>query len=84
MSAITNHATTLAPVDYLDNAAAAHYLCVAPERLRMSRSLGTLCGVPCPPWLKLGARVRYRVADLRDWVEQSAVEHAPTSQAANA
>lgn len=83
MSTITP-ASPLAPVDYLDNAAAAAYLSVAPERLRMSRTLGKLCGVPCPPWLKLGSRVRYRLSDLRDWVEASAVEHEPTNQTANA
>lgn len=63
--------------EYLDNEDAARFLSVSPERLRQSRVLGSLCGVPCPPWLKLGSRVRYRVADLRQWMETYATEHAP-------
>lgn len=81
----TSPAPTL-PVEFVDNAAAAAWLGVSSERLRKSRSTGELAGLPAPRYWRLGTkgRVRYRVADLRQWVEAHAVPSAPGEPAAAA
>lgn len=78
--------TPMLPVEFLDNSAAARWLGVSAERLRQSRSTGELAGVPAPGYWRLGSRgrVRYRVCDLRRWMETHAVPCAPRDPAATA
>lgn len=67
------------PAEFLTNQDAARWLGVSPERLRQSRSTGTLCGRPAPAFLRLGtrSRVRYKVETLRAWLVENATEHTP-------
>ena len=49
---------------------AAAYLGVSEGMLRLSRHNGELFkGVPGPKFLKMGSAVRYKVENLKDWVE---------------
>lgn len=69
---------TIAPADgayLLTEAEAAAFIGMSHNSLRMSRYTGVLCGTMPPPWLRLGRQVRYRTADLIEWVEDAAVEH---------
>ncbi len=53
-----------------DNRAAAIYLGVSPNLLRLSRHTGELFkGVPGPKYLKLGSAIRYPIANLDEWIK---------------
>lgn len=52
------------PVEYVDNDAAASFLGLQPATLEIWRSRAE-----GPPYVKVGKRVMYAVADLREWME---------------
>lgn len=85
---VTASPTPTIPAEYLDNAAAAAWLGVSAENLRKSRSVGTLCGLPAPAFLRLGvpgrSRVRYHLEELRRWMRENTTEHAPRDPSATA
>lgn len=72
--------------DYLTEKDAAAYVGVSPRTMRLSRYRGHLLGVrdDPPTWLRIGTRVMYRRADLRQWMETHAVEHGASAQAHSA
>lgn len=56
----------------------AQYLSVSRPFLRKARMNGDRTGhAPGPPFLKAGRMIRYRVADLDQWIEAHLVECKP-------
>jgi len=60
----------------LSEAEAAEYLNVSRPYLRLSRMNGFVGSgnVPAPPYVKMGRAVRYRKADLDQWIESNLVK----------
>lgn len=57
--------------DLLNELEAAKYITMSAAFLRMARLRGVVGNrTPGPPYLKLGRNVRYRRADLDQWLEQ--------------
>jgi len=69
---------------YLTEDQSAMLLGLSAHTMRIARHRGTLLGNPAPVWLKLGREVRYRRADLIEWVERHAVERQSGPVAASA
>ncbi|WP_368449969.1 helix-turn-helix domain-containing protein [Cobetia amphilecti] len=69
---------------YLTEEQAAVLLGLSAHTMRIARHRGTLLDHPTPVWLKLGRKVRYRRADLIEWVERHAVERQSGPVAASA
>lgn len=59
------------PIRRLDTHQAAKLLGCASATLRQSRWSGILYGNPAPRWLKIGRVVRYDLADLERWLEET-------------
>jgi predicted DNA-binding transcriptional regulator AlpA len=81
--------TTVTPAQLtplLDDHTTAPLLGVSPATLRKSRVTGTLLGLPTPIFLKMGKTIRYRDADIREWLSQlsSFANTAEAKQAAHA
>ncbi|AYA64777.1 hypothetical protein [Alteromonas sp. RKMC-009] len=53
----------------LSNNEAATALNIAPITLRISRSTGSLLGVPAPKHIKFAKAVRYRLKDIQEWLD---------------
>ena len=70
-----------AGADYLTEEAAAAFLGVKKNTLRMARYRGCLLGADnAPVWLRIGRNVMYRRADLVAWMEANATEHGASPQ----
>ncbi|WP_086480764.1 helix-turn-helix domain-containing protein [Oceanospirillum sanctuarii] len=54
----------------ITSAQAAEALGFSEYTLRLSRTTGKLAGVQAPPFLKVGRSVRYKQADLFEWLAQ--------------
>lgn len=52
------------------NEEAAGILGISPVTMKISRSTGTLLGVPAPRFLKMGRLIRYEDIVLQDWIDQ--------------
>lgn len=62
------------PQRLLTEAEAAKYLCMSAQFLRQARAEGSLRNrTPGPPFIRFGRAVRYRLADLEEWVERHRV-----------
>lgn len=61
---MTNERTLLTTLE------AAPRLGCQPSTLKLSRHSGSLFGVTAPPYVQLGRAVRYRPADLDEWLKQ--------------
>lgn len=82
----TSTTDTLEPLTpLLDDHATAPLLGVSPATLRKSRVTGTLLGLPTPNFLKIAKTIRYRDADIREWLSQLSCfgNTAEAKQAAN-
>jgi len=54
----------------------ARYLGIHEHNVRKSRSTGVLLGNNPPPYYKLGHRVRYKISEIKEWIESMKVEGA--------
>ncbi|MDK2849084.1 MAG: hypothetical protein PWP34_2437 [Desulfuromonadales bacterium] len=70
----TDAAPTLAPAA-LQEKDAAEYIGMSVHFLRADRLNGHLPNrTPGPPFLKIGRAIRYRVADLDEWLQERLVD----------
>ncbi len=54
---------------------AAEFLGLSVSTLRQSRMNGVRTNrIPCPPFIKLGRAIRYRIDDLNRWIEEHRVD----------
>ena len=52
----------------------ARYLGIHEDNVRKSRSTGILLGGNPPPYYKIGHRVRYKISDVKLWIEDKKIE----------
>ena len=60
----------------LNEAATAEFLSLSRAYLRKLRMKGGATRNPGPPYVRIGGAIRYRVADLEEWVEERIVRPA--------
>lgn len=71
------------PPELLDDEAAAKYIHMSVDWLRISRSSGHKDNwTPSPRFLRLGRKIRYRKADLDEWLEARVEDPAARKAAA--
>lgn len=66
--------------DLITEADAAEYLGFKPATLRQARWKGELAGIKPPKHVNLGRLVRYRTADLDQWVDEAISEGESNEQ----
>lgn len=76
MAATEGVGDNVQPIGLMTTKQAASYLCIGQSTLEQSR----VSGINCPPFIKMGANVRYRLEDLKAFVAGRV--RTSTSQAA--